>query len=179
MLNPELISTAWWFAAEAHGNQMVPGSELPYMTHIGNVMLEVMAAVENSTIEQPDLAVQCAILHDVVEDTQVAVDNVEALFGPQVTAGVLALTKDTSLPTKQAQMVDSLNRIQKQPYAVWCVKIADRISNLRKPPHHWSLEKAKAYQTEAQMIYDALHEANDFLAERLANKIEDYDLPSV
>ena len=178
MLSPDLISTAWWFAAEAHGSQMVPGSELPYMTHIGNVMMEVMGAINNSYVEQPDLATLCAILHDVIEDTPVSVDNVEALFGPQVTAGVLALTKDTSLPTKQAQMVDSLNRIQKQPHAVWCVKMADRISNLRTPPSHWSREKATAYQAEAQMIYDSLHEANDYLADRLAEKIENYQLPS-
>ena len=178
MLSPDLLSTAWWFAAEAHGDQLVPGTDLPYMTHIGNVMLEVMATVENSYVEQPDLAVQCAILHDVLEDTPIAVDNVEALFGPQVTAGVLALTKDKSLPTKEAQMVDSLTRIQKQPHAVWCVKMADRISNLRPPPPHWSVAKALAYQAEAQMIYDSLHEANDYLAERLADKIEHYDLPS-
>jgi len=176
MLTPDLISTAWWFAAEAHGDQQVPGTDLPYMTHIGNVMLEVNAAVENSYVEQPDLAVLCAILHDVIEDTPVAVDNVEALFGPQVTAGVLALTKDKSMPTKQEQMVDSLTRIQKQPHAVWCVKMADRISNLRKPPSYWSHEKALAYQTEAQMILESLAPANDYLAERLAIKIEEYEV---
>ncbi|MFK7804966.1 MAG: HD domain-containing protein [Anaerolineae bacterium] len=172
--NPDLISTTWWFAAEAHGDQKVPSSELPYLTHIGNVMLEVMGACENSYVERPDLAVQCAILHDVIEDTPTAVDNVEALFGPQVTAGVLALTKDKSMPTKQEQMIDSLNRIQKQPHEVWMVKMADRISNLRYPPSHWSVEKAAAYRTEAQLIWDALHEANDFLADRLADKIEAY-----
>ena len=174
MLNPDLISTAWWFAAEAHGDQRVPGTELPYMTHIGNVMLETNAAVENSYVEQPDLAVLCAILHDVIEDTPMAVDNVEALFGPHVTAGVLALTKDKSLPTKQEQMIDSLTRIQKQPHAVWCVKMADRISNLQRPPSYWSVEKSAAYRTEAQMIHDALSEANDYLADRLAFKIDAY-----
>lgn len=173
-INPTLISTAWWFAAEVHGDQKVPGSELPYLSHIGHVMLEMMAACDNSYVAQPDLALQCAILHDVVEDTPTAVDNIEAIFGPQVTAGVLALTKDTSLPTKQAQMIDSLNRIQKQPHAVWMVKMADRISNLRQPPHHWSPEKTAAYRDEAQLIYNALHEANDYLANRLAEKIEAY-----
>ena len=175
-INPDLISAAWWFAAEAHGEQKVPGTELPYLTHIGNVMLEIMTACENSYVEQPDLAIQCAILHDVIEDTPTAVDNVEAMFGPQVTAGVLALTKDKSMPTKRAQMVDSLNRIQKQPHAVWMVKMADRISNLRKPPHYWSYEKAAAYREEAQLIYDALHEANDYLADRLAEKIANYPI---
>ena len=175
-INPDLVSTAWWFAAEAHGDQKVPGTELPYLTHIGNVMLEVMAACENSYVEQPELAVQCAILHDVIEDTPTAVDNVEAMFGPQVTAGVLALTKDKSLPSKHEQMVDSLNRIQKQPHGVWLVKMADRISNLRPPPSHWSVEKAAAYRDEAQLIYDALHEANDYLADRLAEKIATYPI---
>ena len=177
-ITPNLISTAWWFAAEAHGDQKVPGTELPYMTHIGNVMLEVMAAIENSYVEEPDLAIQCAILHDVIEDTPISVDNVEAMFGPRVTAGVLALTKDKSMATKQDQMIDSLSRIQKQPHAVWCVKMADRITNLRPPPPHWSTEKAIGYRAEAQTIYDALHKGNDYLADRLAEKIEAYPIPT-
>ena len=173
-ITPNLISTAWWFAAEAHGEQKVPGTELPYLTHIGNVMQEVMAACENSYVEQPDLAIQCAILHDVIEDTPTAVDNVEAMFGPQVTAGVLALTKDKSMPTKQAQMVDSLNRIQKQPHEVWMVKMADRISNLYHPPFYWDNDKILAYAEEAKLIWEALAPANNYLADRLWDKITAY-----
>lgn len=176
MFSQDSYTRAWYFAAEAHGEQKVPGSEMPYIAHIGHVAMEVIVSLEADPAENPDLAVQCALLHDVIEDTRVEVDNVEALFGPDVTAGVLALSKDKSLKTKTEQMIDSLNRIQMQPLEVWRVKLADRIANLRQPPHHWGTGKISNYQAEARLIYDALHPASDYLAHRLAQKIDQYSI---
>lgn len=176
MFSQDGYTRAWLFAAEAHGEQKYPGSEMPYITHIGQVAMEVIVSLEADPADNPDLAVQCALLHDVIEDTHVEVDNVEALFGPDVLAGVLALTKDSSLKTKPERMIDSLNRIQDQPLEVWRVKLADRISNLGQPPHYWSATKISNYQAEARLIYDALHPASDYLAERLAYKIDQYSM---
>ena len=71
-------------------------------------------------------------------------------------------------------MMDSLQRIKKLPYEVWAVKMADRITNLQKPPSHWDNEKKKKYRAEAQVILDELGTGNVFLAERLRLLIEDY-----
>ena len=174
VFSPDSYSRAWWFAAQAHGDQLVPGTELPYIVHIGNVAMEVLASLSAEPAPSPDLAVQCALLHDVIEDTPVEVDNLDAVFGPEVTAGVLALTKDKTLKPKQAQMIDSLHRIQEQPREVWRVKLADRISNLRQPPGHWSRGKIIAYRDEAELILESLQHGSDYLAERLARKIEQY-----
>ena len=104
---------AYTFAAQAHHGQVVPGSELTYLLHVGLVSMEIMAAL---TVEQDldgDLAIQCALLHDVIEDTEVGYVTLEQTFGCPVAEGVLALSKNPALE-KSLQMRDSLKRIQQQ-----------------------------------------------------------------
>jgi guanosine-3',5'-bis(diphosphate) 3'-pyrophosphohydrolase len=64
-------------------------------------------------------------------------------------------------------MADSLDRIRKRPRAIWCVKMADRITNLAPPPGHWPHGKIVAYCDEARAILDALRNAHAVLAARL------------
>ena len=173
--NQDSYTLAWNFAAKAHNGQLVPGTDWPYLTHIGSVAMEVMSALALSAdIQQPDLALQCALLHDSIEDTAVTHKQLEELFGTQVANGVLALSKDASLTTKAEKMADSLNRIKAQPREIWLVKLADRITNLQRPPAHWGTAKIKRYWLEAQQILEALGEANEMLADRLAGKIDGY-----
>lgn len=169
----EAWQSAWYFAAEVHAGQTVPGSEIGYVRHLGSVMMEVLAAHAALAIPDLDLAVQCAILHDCIEDQGVAHCELVARFGQAVADGVLALSKRADLPKAEA-MVDSLQRIQQQPTAVWCVKLADRICNLNGMPAGWSLEKAAKYQREAERILAALAPAHPWLAERLAARISGY-----
>jgi (p)ppGpp synthase/HD superfamily hydrolase len=150
---------------------------LPYLSHIALVATEVIIALDAepvwSAFEQ-NLAVQAALLHDVIEDTPTTPEQVAAAFGEPVRDAVLALTKDDCLPTKQAQMADSLLRIRHQPTAVWLVKMADRITNLMPPPYYWTDEKIAAYQDEARQIRDALGDASPYLAARLDERIMAY-----
>ena len=170
-INQDLITKAWLFASRAHKEQKYPGEELPYITHIGNVALEVMSIA--NTLSNPNLAICCAILHDTIEDTDITYEDIYKEFGKDIANGVNALSKDKTLP-KDKQMTDSLNRILQQPKEVWVVKMADRVSNLGKPPHYWSLEKKMQYQNEAELILKELQNANQEIAQRLKNKIENY-----
>lgn len=176
---PELYKKAWNFATRAHAGQTyggaLDGERVPYINHIASVAMEVtLAAVQTQQDFDVDLAVQCALLHDVIEDTEVKYDAVRAAFGEDVANGVLALSKDKSLPGKPEQMADSLRRIRLQPKEVWMVKLADRITNLYHPPFYWDNAKIMKYQKEAQEISAALSTANTFLANRLAGKIDEY-----
>ncbi len=164
---------AWRFAAEAHNTQKVPDADLPYLHHLGRVVLVVLEANQSEAIPDIDLAVICAILHDCIEDQNVDHTDLVGHFGKSIADGVLALSKNPNVPKSEA-MTDSLARIRKQPLSVWCVKLADRISNLQKPPAHWSSEKCLAYRTEAQQILDALGSANQRLASWLLSSIETY-----
>ena len=161
------------FAADAHGAQKFPGTELPYLLHVTSVAMEVQAALRVEPGRDQELAVQCALLHDVVEDTPVTLDAVRAAFGPAVADGVSALSKDPALP-KAEQLPDSLQRIRRQPHEVWMVKLADRITNLQRPPSHWSPQKIAGYREEAILIHRQLSPASPALAARILEKIERY-----
>lgn len=162
------------FAANAHRNQTVPGTDLPYLVHLNCVSMEIMTALHTEKERDGNLAVQCALLHDVIEDTTVTYPTVANEFGEAVANGVLALSKDKTLPKPQ-QMADSLHRIQQQPPEIWMVKLADRITNLQPPPSYWTTDKAKRYQTEALEILHTLGRASTFLAARLQDKINAYE----
>lgn len=164
---------AWEFAAHAHRTQQVPGRDLPYIVHLGAVSMEILIAHQSRPFDRPVLAVQCALLHDTLEDTQTDESELISAFGTDVAAGVRALTKEPSAGLSDA-MTDSLRRIRQQPAEVWAVKLADRISNLGQPPPHWTGEKISRYRAEAKVILDTLGEGNEFLAKRLADRIAAY-----
>jgi (p)ppGpp synthase/HD superfamily hydrolase len=171
MWSPDKYLLALRFAVERHQGQVMPGSGFPYVTHLAMVAGEVCCAVARESVSDPDLTVQCALLHDTLEDTQTSFAEVEQAFGSAVAAGVLALTKNGDLP-KAERMGDSLRRIREQPREVWMVKLADRITNLQPPPASWTAEKRRAYLEEAREIHSALAAASNVLGDRLLLKLE-------
>jgi (p)ppGpp synthase/HD superfamily hydrolase len=173
MWSAELYGDALRFAASRHQGQTVPGSGHPYVVHLATVAAEVLGALARERFTAPDLAVQCALLHDTVEDTATTRDEIAAHFGEAVASGVVALSKDEAVP-KEQRMSDSLRRIRTQPHEVWIVKLADRITNLQPPPSHWSSDKRRAYISEAGEILAALAPASVYLADRLAEKMSRY-----
>lgn len=173
MWSPDLYERTLNFAAEAHKSQLLPGSEINYVTHVCNVCMEAVHAVLSSGKENINLVLQCALLHDTIEDTTVTYEDIVSAFGPLVADGVLALTKNENLP-KADQMADSLSRILQQSAEIRIVKMADRIVNLSEPPYYWSTEKRQSYQKEAQVILERLGGVNPFIESRLAKRISDY-----
>lgn len=175
----ELINKAWDFATLAHQGQTYatpdPNIRLDYINHVGAVTMELMWELARSTDNTVDgnLVLQCALLHDVIEDTHYSHDDLVQRFGKAVADGVLALSKKPDLP-RSAQMHDSLMRIRQQPREVWMVKMADRINNLSPPPAHWTRERIQAYGQEGQLIHDELRSAHTGLAQRLQKKINAY-----
>jgi (p)ppGpp synthase/HD superfamily hydrolase len=135
--------------------------------------MEILAALSAEPGHDGDLAIQCALLHDTIEDTDTSYEQLESIFGVRVADGVNALSKNPAL-AKSQQLVDSLHRIVAQPTEIWMVKLADRITNLQPPPPHWTTEKIIRYRDEAIEIHTHLHSASPFLALRLAEKIQNY-----
>ncbi len=172
--NPDIYIKAWNYASKAHNGQLVPSSDIPYINHIGLVAMEAMAVIANGGVENPDLLIQCALLHDTIEDTEITYSDIKNEFGVAVADGVLALTKNSELP-KPKRMLDSLARIKLQPVEISMVKLADRITNLQPPPKHWEKSKILNYRDEARLILEKSGEACSFLAERLGVKIAEYE----
>jgi (p)ppGpp synthase/HD superfamily hydrolase len=183
LFSPDRYVAALQFASHRHRAQQVPGTELPYNVHVVSVATETIIGIEadRKLIEDPDLAVLCALLHDTIEDTASTPEErtdlhaeISQRFGGSVADGVLALSKDDRLP-KAERMADSLRRIKAQPREVAFVKLADRITNLAPPPAKWSRDKRVAYHAEAIVIADALGSASPTLDARIRAKITAYE----
>ncbi len=174
MFTQDLYQKAIKYAGQAHKSQNVPGTESNYLLHLSNVAMEVLFAYMHKQNFTLDFAIQLALLHDIIEDTEITYSELTKKFDKQIADGVLALSKDKKL-TKNFQLKDSLERIHKQPKEVGIVKLADRITNLQKPPAHWKLDKKKSYLKQAIDIYTFLAKSNDYLANRLSSKIKEYE----
>lgn len=165
------------FAAQKHtdNNQTISGTNLPYIVHLSNVAMEIFIAAGKTKNFNLEFAIQISLLHDILEDTEVTFDELENEFGKIIAVSVLALTKQPNL-SKEERMMDSLQRIKQQSKEVWAVKLADRITNLQHPPHFWSVEKIKKYKEEAKTILHELNGGNEYLENRLREKIKDYNI---
>ena len=128
--NQDEYIRAYRFAAQAHKHKWLKGTtDLPYIIHPSLVSMEVIAALQAEQGFNGNLVVQCSLLHDVIEDSHVTLEEIQAEFGEKVASGVLALSRTQGLD-KSLQMADCLHRIQQQPHEIWMVKLADRIANL-------------------------------------------------
>ena len=163
------------FAAGKHAltAQKLTGTEIPYVVHLSNVAMEILLASFHENRFNLQLSMQVASLHDVLEDTKTSEKEIEKEFGIDVKNGVKALTKNKDL-TGKSKTMDSLERIKLLQKEIWAVKLADRITNLQKPPESWPKSKCMEYLEEANLIYESLKEGNHFLAQRLKIKIEEY-----
>lgn len=175
MFSQEKYIKALNFAAAAHGEQKTPKGA-PYVTHLTTVCMEVLHSCIKGEVKEEDtnLAIQIALLHDVLEDTTVTISDLIEEFGEEVASGVDALTKDRTIESKKQQMADSINRLLSQSYAVQSVKLADRISNLQEPPKSWDSQKTYSYYEESKFILSCLKNCNVYLSKRLEEKINNY-----
>jgi (p)ppGpp synthase/HD superfamily hydrolase len=173
----DTYAKAWHFATVAHQGQTYggpgEGERIAYINHLASVAMEVMWALQAEPGHDENLAIQCALLHDTLEDTSTTPEILTERFGDRVAAGVQALSKNPDVP-KNEQLADSLRRIRLQPREIWMVKLADRITNLYCPPFYWNNDKIISYRTEAMAILEHLAPASPSLADRLHHKISHY-----
>lgn len=170
------INHAIQFASMAHGNQVRKGNgDIPYIFHPIDVANEVIyySGLPAKEIERASIV---AILHDVVEDTHVSENDVRAQFGEEISRGVAALSKNESIEeidklSKLEQLKESIVRIKAASRYVACVKLADRVSNLKAFPAMWSRQKIANYLDESKLIADELGYASEGLHARLLHRI--------
>lgn len=131
------IVAAYEFAAKAHAGQ-TRASGQPYIIHplaVAFILLEL--GMDTDTI-------CAAMLHDVVEDTPVTLDEVKKRFGQDVAMLVDGVTKLGKVPTftreeQQAENVLKILLAMSQDIRVMVIKLCDRLHNMRtlryKPLH--------------------------------------------
>lgn len=131
------IISAYEFAAKAHANQVRSSGE-PYITHplaVSFILLEL--GMDTDTI-------CAAMLHDVVEDTDITLEEIKKGFGQDVAMLVDGVTKLGKIPlfTKEEQQAENVRKIllaMSQDIRVIIIKLCDRLHNMRtlhfRPAH--------------------------------------------
>lgn len=131
------------FAARKHVNQKRKGDAgEPYVNHL----VEVAKLVAEATDGRRD-AVAAALLHDVVEDQEVKLDEIAELFGAPVAALVAEVTDDKKLLKQVRKDLQVARAAEKSPDAS-VIKLADKTSNLNAiamSPPPWPAERKRAY----------------------------------
>lgn len=169
-LETSLFDRAARFAVDAHQGTERRGKGFPYIIH----PMEAAAIVATVTSDQELLA--AAVLHDVVEDTDVTIDQIRSEFGERVANLVQHETapKDKSLDwrgKKQAQL-DQLETADRDSKIV---AIGDKLSNLRGIANDyssvgdaiWSRFHAPGGKKDIEWYYRSLASALFELAETL------------
>ncbi|MFN0213398.1 MAG: RelA/SpoT family protein [Saprospiraceae bacterium] len=122
------IRSAFEMAAQAHQTQRRKSGE-PYITH----PIEV-ARICVEEIGLGPTAVICALLHDVVEDTDVNLKEIHDQFGDKIARIVDGLTKLDGLHDSENPQAENLSKVLKAmlfDVRVVLIKMADRLHNLR------------------------------------------------
>ena len=127
--SPDLILQAFDVAAKAHQGQMRLSGE-PYIRH----PLAVATIVARLGLD--DVTIAASLLHDAVEDTDVALASIETDFGPEVTRIVDGVTKldRVHYDTREQQQAASVRKMIvaiARDLRVLIIKLADRLHNLR------------------------------------------------
>ena len=126
----DLITKAFNFARQAHkGVRRLSGE--PYIMHPIAV-----AQIVCSEIGLGSTSICSALLHDVVEDTDYTVEDIENMFGPKIAQIVDGLTKISGgifgeQASAQAENFKKLLLTMSEDIRVILIKIADRLHNMR------------------------------------------------
>jgi len=125
-----MIRKALNIALDAHKDMRRKSGE-PYIYHPIAV-----AQICVSEIGLGTTSVICALLHDVVEDTDITIEEIETIFGERVAKIVDGLTKikgifDKNTPSQQAENFKKILLTLSDDVRVILIKIADRLHNMR------------------------------------------------
>lgn len=121
-----LTQRATAFAYERHGDQRREGDGAPFLVH----PLEVASYLAREGY--PDVVVAAAILHDVLEDTNVERSELQAKFGPQVCRLVSLVSDDPTIPDEERQKDDVRERVRNAGGDAAVVYAADKVSKVRE-----------------------------------------------
>lgn len=160
MNNLNKLLEAASFAAKKHSGQKRKGADgEPYINH----PLEVANLLANvGKIEDTDVLI-AALLHDTIEDTETTKEEIARKFGENVSAMVMEVTDDKSLPKAERKQLQIEHAPHLSPGAK-LIKLGDKISNItdimNNPPQDWTLERKLEYIDWGENVVAGLRGAN-------------------
>jgi len=158
----KLIKRAYEFAKDKHKDQLRRSGE-PYIIH------PIQVAYILSTLGLDHSTICAALLHDVIEDTDVTLEDIAKEFSPEIAEMVDGVTKLSKLnyTSEQEQQVENYRKMflaMGKDIRVILIKLADRLHNMR----------TLKYLTRDRQIANA-RETMDLYAP-LANRLGMYSL---
>ena len=167
-LDHELLMRAYRFSETAHlGQKRLSGEN--FVSHCVEVA-KILAELQLDTV-----TVASGLIHDIVEDTNVSVAEVETHFGPEIAQIVDGLTKIGHLPINSSQdrQVENYRKLLlsiAKDARVIIIKLADRLHNMRTLDY-LPAEKRRRIAQETRDLYAPL--AHRFGMARMRWELED------
>jgi len=129
-----LVEKAYVYSAKAHAGQVRLSGE-PYLMH----PLEVAGILARMKLDVFSIA--SGLLHDTLEDTDTSLDDLNRLFGDEVTQIVDGVSKIgrfefSSLEERQAENMRKMILAMANDIRVILIKLADRLHNMRTLDYH-------------------------------------------
>ncbi|MBY8984173.1 MAG: bifunctional (p)ppGpp synthetase/guanosine-3',5'-bis(diphosphate) 3'-pyrophosphohydrolase [Candidatus Lokiarchaeota archaeon] len=138
-------------------------TKIPYVIHPIRITT-ILRAVGFNEFDHADLMI-AALFHDLLEDTDISLKEIEDQFGKRVgeiifeltiPKGVIGLEKDKWL-----------EKFENKSKEAKIIKIADRIDNLMDMKDIWDEKKQRSYTNQARIILKSCRDANEQLALKL------------
>ena len=142
----DVVSEAIIFAVKAHDGMRRKNGKDPYILH------PMEAAVIVGTMTSDQELIAAAALHDVVEDTNITIDEIEAKFGKRITELVQSETEDKreDLPPEETWRIrkeESLEVLKNtEDMGVLMVWIGDKLANMRSFYREFKVEGEAMWQ---------------------------------
>ena len=173
LTGPGLAREAYEFAREAHEGQERKGDGSPYINH----PCEVARLLHHAGRDDQEL-LAAAFLHDVVEDTDTTLEEIEEAFGAGVHDLVDAMTEDKDVEPYEARKEHHRDQVEAGGERAVLIYAADKVANLRdlralyanvgegaasrfKAPLD---VRVRLWQGDAEMI-ERVHAGHDILAQ--------------
>jgi guanosine-3',5'-bis(diphosphate) 3'-pyrophosphohydrolase len=127
----------WEDAVLAHGQQQRPDGR-PFSTHLAEALELLIVGTNNAD----PVVFGAALLHDIVEDTKVTLDDVHHRYGETIAEMVEWLTIPQALNASREQTrTYAFTRLVQAPPIVRQIKLADRLSTVQRIDNHPSINK--------------------------------------
>ena len=152
----DLVNRAYVYAMKLHGKQTRESGD-PYFSH----PIEVAGILTDLKLDESSIVT--ALLHDLVEDTDTTLDDIERLFGKDIARLVDGVTKLTrlELQSEQSRHAENFRKLvlaMSEDIRVLLVKLADRLHNMQTLHYVQSPEKRRRIARETMEIYAPLAE---------------------
>lgn len=109
------------------------------------------------------VALQAALLHDTIEDTETTADELSRQFGPEVRAVVQEVSDDKSLPKERRKQLQ-IEHAPSLSVRAKLLKIGDKICNVldvaNNPPAGWSLARRREYLDWTEAVVEGCRGVN-------------------